>query len=389
MENTYNDLAIILAWPDATIRGDERWMMFFRKAGLVKNLNFKVGHTGVILIDTHNSALLYYDFGRYIAPRGLGRARSHFSDPRLHMRTKAQITDRNTGAIGNLEEIVRELDEMREATQGEGRLFFSVATGLNFNMAKQYADGLVLEGSTPYGAFARGNNNCSRFITRLLMRASRKYHRWHGVNLPESIKSSPISNVVNVRQDRRIYVYHEAAGLQSIRMSRFRSLFFLLGQLRDNFNSRLASALPDDRIAGSVLQRSRPSTVPVQAQWLGGVGEGAWYHIKELDQEEIRSLGREEITEGSRLGERGFEVARYTEKGELEYSLPFYSGENFEVSKPFRIAYDSHMIYTTVWQHNKLIRLYSSFFHSSKPIGIIDFKPASRSVEALGFAAKD
>lgn len=381
MENNYNDLAIILAWPDATIRGDERWMMFFRKIGLVKNLNFKVGHTGVILIDSHTSALLYYDFGRYIAPRGLGRARSPFSDPRLHMRTKARILDRNAGEIGNLEEIVRELDGMREATQGQGRLFFSVATGLNFLRARSYADDLVLNGSTPYGAFARGNNNCSRFITRLLMRASKKYYWWHGVNLPESIKSSPISNVVNVRKDRQIFVYQPSASLQTIRMTRYRSLFFMLGQLKDNFDARLARALPDDRVVGSVLQKKKPSNIPEQAQWLGGVGEGAWYHIQPLDHSEIPgSKGMEES---------GYEVSRYTEKGELEYSLPFYSDEKVELDEPFHIAYDSHMLFTTIWQRNRMIRLYSSFYHSSKPIGIVDFKPASQSAEALGFAIKD
>lgn len=382
MENTYNDLAIILAWPDATIRGDEGWMMFFRKIGLVKNLNFKVGHTGVILIDTHTSALIYYDFGRYIAPRGLGRARSPFSDPRLNMRTKAQILNRSSGEIGNLDEIVKELDGMQEATQGEGRLFFSVATGLNFLKARHYADSLVLNGSTPYGAFARGNNNCSRFITRMLMRASKKYNRWHGVNLPESIKSSPISNVVNVRKDRQIFIYDKTNGIQTQRMSRYRSLLFMFAQLRDNFDTKLSSALPDDRVVGSVLQKSKPVSVPEQAQWLGGVGEGAWYHIQDMDEaESLPGLKGQ--------AESAIIVSRYTEKGVLEYALPFYSSEKFTVEKPYQIAYDSHMLFTTVWQQNQLIRLYSSFYHDSKPIGIVDFRAASQSAGALGFAVKD
>ncbi|UZJ65769.1 hypothetical protein OKW96_06270 [Sphingobacterium sp. KU25419] len=78
---TYHDFALILSWPDATIRGDEKWMMFFKKIGIVKNLNFKVGHTGVVLISAKTGELLYYDFGRYISPRGYGRARSKDSDP--------------------------------------------------------------------------------------------------------------------------------------------------------------------------------------------------------------------------------------------------------------------------------------------------------------------
>lgn len=354
----YNDLAIILAWPDATIRGDERWMMFFRKIGLVKNLNFKVGHTGVILVESETGALLYYDFGRYISPRGLGRARSPFSDPRLRIRTKVKITDFTTGHIENLEELARELHEMQEATQGEGRLFFSVATGLNFKKAKAYADKLVLEGSTPYGAFARGNNNCSRFITRLLMRASKKYNFWHGVNLPESFKASPMSNVVNVRKDRKIYIYDDGPGLVSRRMNRFQSFGFLFKQLQDNFTSKPSTFLPDDRIVGSMNKKPRPAAVPKDAQWLGGVGEGAWYHIKRADSES------------------NVEIARYTEKGELEYALPFYTDGDFDLNKRFEIDYDSHMIHATVNQGGKQFKFYSvltEYQHPESENRIYDF----------------
>lgn len=342
MRQKYNDLAIILAWPDTTIRGDEPWMMFFRKLGVVKNLNFKVGHTGIILVSPETNSLLYYDFGRYIAPRGLGRARSPFSDPRLRLRTKADVTDYRTGEIANLVEIAEELDEIKEGTQGEGRLFFSVATGLNFRQAKAYADELVEEGSTPYGAFARNNNNCSRFITRLLRHASRKYHFFHGVNLPESIKSSPVSNVVNVRKDRQIYVYDEQFGLRTRKMNRFQSLMFLLRQLRSNFIRKRAVELPDDRYPGSVSQKPRPRSVPVSAQWLGGVGEGAWYAVEETDQP------------GS------YEVSRFTERGELEYCLPFFTTESFDPTKPFDVVYDSHMLFTTVQQGGQTIRLHAS-----------------------------
>lgn len=341
MEQTYNDLAIILAWPDATIRGDERWMMFFRKIGFVKNLNFKVGHTGVILVESETGKLLYYDFGRYISPRGLGRARSPFSDPRLRIRTKVKISDFAEGRIDNLEELAQELHEMQDATQGEGRLFFSVATDLNFTKAKAYADELVLEGSTPYGAFAKGNNNCSRFITRLLMRASKKYNFWHGVNLPESFKASPMSNVVNVRIDRKIYIYDGGTGLISRRMNRFQSFGFLFKQLQDNFTSKPSTILPDDRIVGSINRKLRPLNIPEDAQWLGGVGEGAWYHIRRADDE------------------GNIEIARFTEKGELEYALPFYTDGDFDITKPFEIDYDSHMIHARVNQGDKQFKFYS------------------------------
>ncbi|HZH55500.1 MAG TPA: DUF6695 family protein [Sphingobacteriaceae bacterium] len=370
MENSYHDLAIILAWPDATIRGDEAWMMFFRKIGLVKNLNFKVGHTGVILVDSRNSSLLYYDFGRYIAPRGLGRARSPFSDPRLRLRTKAHIVDKKSGQISNLQEIAEELEEIKAGTQGEGRLFFSVATAINFFRAKKYADQLVNEGSTPYGAFARGNNNCSRFITRLLMRSSKKYNFFHGINLPETIKSSPMSNVVNVRKDRKVYIYEHPKKLQKIRITRTGSLFFLLKQLKDNFNLKRAGKLPGDIIVGSVNELPKPSNIPQESQWLGGVGEGAWYHL-EGTEEPLRYL-----------------VSRYTETGELEYALPFISKTALDLNEAFKIEYDSHMVYTTVSQNGKIFKMEAIVPTEDAPIGIIDFTPTSELAPPLELAKK-
>lgn len=371
MENTYHDLAIILAWPDATIRGDEAWMMFFKKLGLVKNLNFKVGHTGIILIDSCTSALYYYDFGRYITPRGLGRARSSFSDPRLRLRTRAHVIDRHSGEIANLQEIAEELEQIKAGTQGEGRLFFSVATGLNFLKAKKYADQLVRKGSAPYGAFARGNNNCSRFITRLLMRSSKKYHYFHGINLPESIKSSPLSNVVNVRKDRLIHIYDYPKKIKSVKMSRLGSILFLFKQLKDNFYTHLSANLPNDEIVGSVSRQQIPSHIPQTSQWLGGVGEGAWYNIERAEDEKY------------------YLVSRFTENGELEYSLPFFTKDFIDLSANYRIDYDSHMIYTTVVQYNKIILLEAVLPPQEKVHEIVEFKPASKLAPTLEIVDKD
>ncbi len=341
MEISYehHDLAIILAWPDATIRGDEKWMMFFKKIGIVKNLNFKVGHTGIILVARGSNALLYYDFGRYISPRGYGRARSAQTDPRLKMDTIAVIDQHNR--IQNLDEIVAELDGMKEVTQGEGRLFFSIAEGLSFTKAKRYADELVMKGSMPYGAVARDNNNCSRFITRLLIHASPKYHFFHGIRYPETIKSSPMSNVVNVRPDRMIYQYEHGNGLQVMRMNRFQSLAFLIKQLGDNVSTSKAGELPDDSVIGAMKAKHRPAGLPNDAQWLGGVGEGAWYAIRSNGYS-----GR-------------FIVKRYTEKGELEYQTTHRTDTSLDVDKPFTITYDSHLLFTSVIQNNKTIVLHS------------------------------
>src|SRR5690606_12399196 len=114
------DLAFILSWPDTTIRGDEKWMVFFKKIGLVKNLNFKVGHTAIVLVNRKKGDMLCYDFGRYITPRGYGRARSRFSDPRLNIKIKAKFKDNR---IVNLEKIIEHFEILKSVMYGKGILY--------------------------------------------------------------------------------------------------------------------------------------------------------------------------------------------------------------------------------------------------------------------------
>ncbi len=331
----YQDFAIILTWPDATIRGDEKWMMFFKKIGIVKNLNFKVGHTGVVIVNHHTGEMLFYDFGRYIAPRGYGRARSKDSDPRLSIRLKAQIQGNN---IKNIEQIVSYFETMKPAMYGEGRLFFNIVRDIDFHQAKAYGDYCVEQGTYPYGAVAKNNNNCSRFITRMLMKASSKYHYWHGINLPETIKASPISNVVNANKDRIVYSYAPETGLQTFRMNRWQSFAFLLKQLGDNVFRNKAEQLPPDLIIGAMKFGSKPISVPKLAKYLGGVGDGAWYFLNKRNDGDI-------------------EISRYSSTGELEYVVLGEGNEAFNFHEPWEIAYDSHLLFTHVIQNGKKIRI--------------------------------
>ncbi|MFD2598469.1 DUF6695 family protein [Sphingobacterium corticis] len=333
--HTFDDLAIILTWPDATIRGDEKWMMFFKKIGLVKNLNFKVGHTGVVIVERATGHMRFYDFGRYISPRGYGRARSQDSDPRLEITIKAQV---KANEIVNLEQIITYFENLKSAMYGEGRLYFSIAKNVNYVAAKQFGDHWVEKGTYPYGAVARRNNNCSRFITRMLMRASACYHYWHGINLPETIKASPISNVVNAVCDRMIYSFDPQNGLRHFRMNRWKSFWFLVKQLGDNVSQSKSDLLPNDQIIGAVDFRSKPITIPKDATYLGGVGDGAWYAVTHLES-------------------RQFIVKRYTTAGELEYVVQGESTVDVRSDRPWQVVYDSHLLFTHIEQDDIKIRI--------------------------------
>lgn len=334
-KTTYNDIALILTWPDATIRGDEKWMMFFRKIGIVKNLNFKVGHTGIVIIKRETGKMHFYDFGRYITPRGYGRARSEFSDPRLDIKLNAKFKN---DRIANLSEIVERFEELKSAMYGEGVLYFSIAYGINFKLAKAYGDYCVHQGSSPYGAIAPDNNNCSRFITRMLMRSSKRYNWRHSINFPETIKASPISNVVNANPERLVYSYAPEQGLKHLKMNRWQSLGFLLKKLGDNFKQRKARLLPHDISIGRMDFSTKPITVPDDAQYLGGVGDGAWFSIRPVQNDKVA-------------------IKRFTSIGELEYVVLGETLESVNLMRPFEITYDSHLLFTHIKQNGRKIRI--------------------------------
>lgn len=330
----YKDFAIILTWPDATIRGDEKWMMFFKKIGIVKNLNFKVGHTGVVIVNHQDGSMFFYDFGRYIAPRGYGRARSKDSDPLLDIRIKADIKE---AKITNVQEIIEVFEELKPAMYGDGDLYFSIVDGINFQQAKAYGDACVEQGTYPYGAVAKNNNNCSRFITRMLMKSSPRFHFWHSINLPETIKCSPVSNLVNTVTDRMIYSYSPINGLKHFRMNRFQSFWFLVKQLGDNVFQSKANLLPTDQIIGAMEYRSKPITVPKEAIYLGGVGDGAWY--------------------SSKYEEDKFTIKRFTSAGALEYVVQGEAVDSFDPKEDYQITYDSHLLHTHILQNGKKIKI--------------------------------
>lgn len=332
----YNDLALILTWPDATIRGDEKWMMFFKRIGIVKNLNFKVGHTGIVIVKHDTGEMLFYDFGRYITPRGYGRARSKFSDPRLEIKLKAKFENNE---IKNLREVVEHFEALKPAMYGEGILYFSIARNINFELAKAYGDDCVHQGTYPYGAVARSNNNCSRFIARMLIRSSKRYTWRHSINFPETIKASPISNVVNAVPDRMVYSFLPTQGLKHFKMNRWQSFGFLLKKLGDNVKQEKADLLPNDLIIGHMDFTSKPISVPKDAQYLGGVGDGAWFSIQAAPEDKVV-------------------IKRYTTKGDLEYVILGEAMEPLDLLQPFEFTYDSHLLFTHIRQNGRKIRIH-------------------------------
>ena len=294
---SFLDSAIIIAWPQCTARADESLVIFLRKAGLVKNLNFRVGHAAICLIDPSTKEVLYYDFGRYITPRGFGRARNKTTDPQLALATTAVFDEERN--LVNIEEIAQELDSKSTYTHGIGPLVFSVSKTINFAKAKQYADDMVAKGYFPYHGLNKKASNCARYVTETLKHANEDGTVGTKLKYPLTVRPTPLYNVVAANTNDTIYSF-EGGDLQYMEKSRRHSMADLGSSFLEASFSKYAKLKADDSVHGHIEEPQRPSSIPASAQWLGGLGEGAWFNINPT-------------------GPHTFEGLKYNEQGLLEY----------------------------------------------------------------------
>ena len=325
---TFHDIAIPISWPDKTAYGDEKWMAFLKRIGIVKNLHFKVGHAAILLIERNSNTIRYFDFGRYLSPRGYGRARSSIFDPRLNIQCKAQFNA--NGELQNLSEIFAELSEKETATHGGGRTVFSVCKNISYAKSVRYADKLVAEGPILYGAFAKENNSCSRYVAQILCEGmDSDDQRRRKILYPECLKASPTSNVVNAAQHEEVFCY-ENGQLSTWKMNRRASLSFQFGLIKDNFTKKGAQQLASDQTIGMIQAPERPSSVPATAQWMEGIGEGAWFHLEKDNMPQL------------------YRVTKYTATGQLEYRVATNCMQAFSLTRPYRFTpnflYNSYSI---------------------------------------------
>ena len=81
---------LALAYPDVFVRQTEaKYNYALSKLGVVHEGAVCAGHAALILVDGSSGDLHYADFGRYITPIGLGRARTELTDPDVKIKFKA------------------------------------------------------------------------------------------------------------------------------------------------------------------------------------------------------------------------------------------------------------------------------------------------------------
>jgi hypothetical protein len=347
----YLDAALVLAWPEVTARGDDRWYLWLKKAGIFRNLNFKVGHAAIILIESATGQALYYDFGRYITPRGYGRARGRQTDPKLTIQTVCQVQHDALGMpmVTNLDALLAELESLNRYTHGDGHLYCSLAGNLSFRKARLSADRQCEAGSVIYSAFASGNNNCSRFVEQVLVAGFPSDYscRWN-VDYPETFVASPISNVVNGRADHQVIRYCRGK-VEFLTMNRLNSLRFFISCVSDNmFWGRPGAIASDERPGYTSEPGDRPQTVPQSARWLGGIGEGAWHTMEQFDQKSVI-------------------LRRYSVRGEIDFETRLNAGAagSPDFQADWELAFDTHAGKATILQNGISYSFFSADAASS------------------------
>lgn len=311
---------IVLAYPDTYVTLSDEWICrVLPMVGLGTREYIKAGHAALILVGDQGE-LHYFDFGRYITPKGYGRVRSAQTDAELRIPLRA-IQD-HSGRIENLSEVLGWLDQNPDKTHGDGRLIASVCQEVDYFKARAYIDEISKRGSIPYGAFNKSGSNCSRFVADTLLAATTSARIRRKLTRNKLFTPSTVGNVEIAATDNKMYQ------VQSGKIDPY-----LGSALRENLKNYFDKSRP-------VLQRKNTSAyhdLPEGAQFLGGTGSQAWFHL-----------------DTHQLAAGIYRIRRFTPWGELDYD-GVYESRTFRPERSFEFTYDSHCEYCHVYQDNQKI----------------------------------
>jgi len=328
LSNNKNAAVIPLAWPEMTARGQEKIWAVLRKLGLVKNMNFKVGHAAMVV--ALDSQFLYYDFGRYITPMGYGRTRSAETDPKLTLHSKPKWS--TEGVLTNLEELCAELESIKQATHGDGPLYASINHETNPLTLFQYIHSIIDSGYLRYNALVRSHSNCARFVAQAILAGWTKNSSYRKRFLfPVTLAPTPYFNVLATSENGKYLIWQNGKGAYYTNKISH-SLKELLAKGLESFTSKSAKILPSDVLPGQYFPpQSRPENLVDKALFLGGIGEAAWHHLEITGKEEVKMI-------------------RYYNSGEFEFEARYSVTEEWVEklhNSTCQLTHDTHHCWIT------------------------------------------
>lgn len=315
----YDGKIIVLAFPDTFVKmSDELMCKLLPLVGLGTRTHIKAGHAALVLIENRTGQAHYFDFGRYITPKGKGRVRGANTDVELQIPIQAQLKD---GKLENLEELLLWLDAHPEKTHGSGRLIASLCESINYKRAMEYILNLQGAGSIPYKAFGKVGSNCARFVTETILASTEDATIKKYLKRNKKFTPSTIGNVEKSASQKGIYeVYNgEIAPYSST-------------ALRENLTNYF-----DKRVPAATTNIQKETQLPADAQFLSGTGSSAYFHLNVISESKVI-------------------IRRYTEFGELDFQGTTVLPQNFKPIENFSFIYDSNCSYCTVAQGDREFR---------------------------------
>jgi hypothetical protein len=324
-----NSAVLPLAWPELTARGPEKIWAILKKARIVKNVNFKVGHAAMVV--ALDNEFHYFDFGRYITPLGFGRTRSAETDPKLRLTLTPEWSE--DGKLLNFEALCAELESIKIATHGDGPLFASIHYHANINNVLVYVKSVIDGGYMRYNAFKTKDSNCARFVAKSLLAGwSSDSHFKSRFKLPITVAPTPYFNVVAAASDGHFIIWENGKG-EYHNKPRHHALKDIFIKTLESFYSSKAKELPTDHKMGLIQQPDEiPSTIPVNSIYLGGIGEAAWHTIS--------------ITPNNSIS-----LTRYYLSGEFEFSADYEVSTDWIVKlqeSQCELVHDTHYCWLTL-----------------------------------------
>ena len=264
---------IVLAYPETVVRlADEWYSSLLRHIGIGKKNYVRAGHAGIVLIKKDTGILDYYDFGRYITAQSTGRVRGKDTDNELDFSLKAQIKD---GEIKNLDEILKFFATNPKLIHGEGKLIASVCDEIDYKKAKDYISMMQDRHFIRYGAFIKNATNCSRFVTTTLIASVTNSKIKKKLVKSKRFTPSTIGNVILANTGPCVYEVSDEGEISEFNSSiRKENIRCFLDKLKTFEPTLIGNQHPID-VEG----------VHKSAQWLGGVGAGAWFELHKTEKE--------------------------------------------------------------------------------------------------------
>lgn len=322
-----NGIIITLAYPDTVVMISDEWYLpYLRFIGVGKKNYIRAGHAALVLIDKRTGILEYHDFGRYISPKSNGRVRGKDTDHELAFPLLAKIEG---DTIKNLDEILRFLSTNPQLTHGEGKLLASVCTEIHYEKARKYIDQLQERYFIRYAAFKKETTNCSRFVTEVLITAVTNKNiakkliksKWF---TPSTVGNVLLSNtskhVFEVSKDGKIEIFKGSKQSENLRC----------------FLDRLKTHEPN--LTGN-LKPKIIDGVHEKAQWLSGIGSGAWFELHDINHN------------------REFRFRRISPYGNIDCDGIYkVSSEGFDMNKAYEFIHYSNCQFFHINQNDDTYR---------------------------------